>query len=101
MPWKMWTVPRRFGILQRNCKKVNEWRNICHRDPAFFSSKHLSYSNKIKKKGTVAITKKKKFQEYSINLSFYFLISEPLHLEIKVLLGFDLESSEVKGRFPL
>lgn len=30
---------------------------------------------------------------------FLFFISDPLHLEIKVLLGVDLESSEVKGRF--
>lgn len=45
--------------------------------------------------------KHKKIQEFHINLCFHFLISEPLHLEIKVLLGFDLKSSEVKGRFPL
>ena len=30
---------------------------------------------------------------------FLFLISESLHLEIKVLPGFDLKSSEAKGRF--
>lgn len=30
---------------------------------------------------------------------FLFLISDPLCLEIKASLGFDLESSEVKGRF--
>lgn len=42
-------------FCRETAKKVNEWTNICHRDPAFFSSKHLGYSNlKKKKKDTMA-----------------------------------------------
>lgn len=66
-----------------------------------FLFKQISGLFQLKKKKKRYCGKYEKIQEFHVNLCFYFLISEPLHLEIKVLLGFDLESSEVKGRFPL
>lgn len=86
--------PEKCGQFLENLVFHNKWASICQRDPSFFLSQALGHSDWKK-----ILWKIQKEPGIAPQPVFSVLISEPLHLEIKALLGFDVESSEVKGRF--